>query len=105
MSCSLTDVFKVLSDEKRLKIVKALANESVCANQLLEGLGISQPNLSHHMKILTDVGLVHAKKVGTQVYYELNREQIKCLCCFVREISGTEKTCLHHKTQAVEERM
>ncbi len=97
MSCSLTDIFKVLSDEKRLKIVKALANESVCANQLLEGLGISQPTLSHHMKILTDIGLVHARKMRTQVYYELNREQIKCLCCFVREISGADKTCMHQK--------
>ena len=103
MSCALTDIFKVLSDEKRLKIVKALANQSVCANQLLEGLDISQPNLSHHMKVLTDIGLVRAKKMRTQVYYELNREQIKCLCCFVREISGTEKTCLHQSTQANEE--
>ena len=83
----LTEIFKVLSDENRLKIVKALAKESMCACQLLEGLGISQPTLSHHMKILTDAGLVEPRKQKTQVYYDLNREQVSSLCGFVREIS------------------
>ena len=96
MRCSLTEIFKVLSDENRLKIVKALAQESMCACQLLEGLGISQPTLSHHMKILTDAGLVQPRKQKTQVYYDLNREQVSCLCGFVREISCSEKKCLHH---------
>ena len=95
MDCSLTEIFKVLSDDSRLKIVKALSKESMCACQLLEGLGISQPTLSHHMKILTDSGLVQPRKQKTQVYYDLNKEQVSCLCCFVREISFKEKKCLH----------
>lgn len=96
MSCSLTEIFKVLSDESRLKIVRALAKESLCACQLLEGLGISQPTLSHHMKILTDAGIVQPRKQKTQVYYDLNKEQVSCLCGFVREISCGERNCAHH---------
>lgn len=96
MSGSLTDIFKVLSDENRLKIVRALANESLCACQLLEGLGISQPTLSHHMKILTDAGLVQPRKLKTQVYYDLNKEQVSSLCGFVREISCGGYNCMHH---------
>ncbi|MBQ7039148.1 MAG: winged helix-turn-helix transcriptional regulator [Clostridia bacterium] len=96
MRSSLTEIFKVLSDENRLKIVKALAKESMCACQLLEGLGISQPTLSHHMKILTDAGLVEPRKQKTQVYYDLNREQVSSLCGFVREISCHGNNCLNH---------
>lgn len=96
MRSSLTEIFKVLSDENRLKIVKALAKESMCACQLLEGLGISQPTLSHHMKILTDAGLVEPRKQKTQVYYDLNREQVSSLCGFVREISCRGNNCANH---------
>lgn len=99
MQKSLTEIFKVLSDENRLKIVKALATESMCACQLLEGLGISQPTLSHHMKILTDSGLVEPRKQKTQVYYDLNREQVSSLCGFVREISCTGHSCVHNKDE------
>ena len=44
------------------------------------------------MKVLVDAELVSADKVGTQVYYELNRSKVSCLCHFVREISG-KKPC------------
>lgn len=99
MRSSLTEIFKVLSDENRLKIVKALAKESMCANELLEGLGISQPTLSHHMKILTDAGLVEPRKQKTQVYYDLNREQVSSLCGFVREISCHGGSCANHNVR------
>ena len=96
MDISLTEIFKVLSDENRLKIVKELAKEILCACQLLDGLGISQPTLSHHMKILTDAGLVQPRKQKTQVYYDLNKEQVSCLCGFIREISCSKNNCVHN---------
>ena len=77
MSGSLTDIFKVLSDENRLKIVRALAKESLCACQLLEGLGISQPTLSHHMKILADSGLVDYYKEGKWMHYSISANGVR----------------------------
>lgn len=89
MENSLSEIFKVLADDNRLKIVRIIAKGKKCAGELLDEIGISQPTLSHHMSILTKNKLVKATKVGTQVYYELNRESIRCLCGFVREISCT----------------
>jgi len=92
MNTSLSEIFKVLSDDNRLKIVQIVAKGKMCANEILGEIGISQPTLSHHMKVLSDAGLVSADKVGTQVYYELNHSKVSCLCHFVREISG-KKPC------------
>ena len=65
-------IFKALSDETRLSIFKALSQDTQCACQLLEGFSIAQSTLSHHMKILTSVGLVDAIKQGKWVYYQIN---------------------------------
>lgn len=103
MEPTLTDIFKVLSDDNRLKIIKMVAKGKKCANQILDGLGISQPTLSHHMRILTEIGLVKAQKQGTLVYYELDKAKVNCLCRFVREISCGENFCgkriggVHHE--------
>ena len=47
MDKSLSEIFKVLSDENRLKIIKIIAKEQKCASQLIADLDISQPTLSH----------------------------------------------------------
>lgn len=93
MDKSLSEIFKVLSDENRLKIIKIIAKEQKCASQLIADLEISQPTLSHHMKILTDAKLVKANKIATQVYYELEHDTVKNLCKFVREISCGSHKC------------
>lgn len=72
-------VFKALGDEKRLRILSLLRQGERCACVLLEDLNLSQPTLSHHMKILCDAELVTGRKDGKWVYYSLNREQGKAL--------------------------
>ena len=64
-------IFKALSDENRLLILKLLKNSEQCACILLESLKISQPTLSHHMKILVDAGLVDFRKEGKWMHYSL----------------------------------
>lgn len=93
MNTSLSEIFKVLSDENRLKIITIIAKEKMCAGQLVQKLNIAQPTISHHMKVLAENELVKATKIGTQVYYELNREKVRCLCSFVREISCSGNSC------------
>ena len=60
-------LFKALSDPKRLKIVHMLAGGELCACKILEEFHITQPTLSHDMKLLTDTGLVIPRRedVGT----------------------------------------
>ena len=50
-------ICKALGDSNRLRIVRALLEGEMCACRLLEQFGITQPTLSHHMKVLCDCGL------------------------------------------------
>ena len=68
------EVFKALCDENRVRILKLLLSGEKCACKLLEALDITQPTLSHHMKILCDAGIVSVRKEGKWMHYSLNRE-------------------------------
>ena len=66
-------IFKALGDETRLKILEILWEEGRerCACVLLLRLGISQSTLSHHMKILSDAGLVRTRRAGKWALYTI----------------------------------
>jgi len=66
--------FRALSDPTRLEIVDMLSRGELCACKILERFNITQPTLSHHMKILCDSGLVKGRKEGKWIYYSLNGE-------------------------------
>lgn len=74
--CDCANLFKALGDETRLKIFGMLSTEEVCACDLLKYLDISQPTLSHHMKILTGCGLVNGRKDGSWMRYTVNEEYV-----------------------------
>ena len=64
-------ICKALGDSNRLKIVKMLADGEKCGCTLLEAFCITQPTLSHHMKILNECGLVETRKEGKWCHYSL----------------------------------
>jgi len=63
--------FKALSDEKRLRIVKLLRVKEMCICELMICLDMTQPNLSHHIQILENGGIVNRTKKGKWVYCSL----------------------------------
>ena len=65
-------VFKAFCDENRLMILEMLQSGEKCACVLLAKLKISQPTLSHHMKILVDSGIVNARKEGKWTHYSIS---------------------------------
>ena len=67
---------KALADENRLAIMLALQHGEKCGCVLLEELNITQPTLSHHMKILCDSELVTGRKEGKWMHYSLSPEGI-----------------------------
>lgn len=70
----LARTFKALSDPTRLRlisIVAASAGEEACVCDLIEPVGLSQPTVSHHLKILMDAGFLTRSKRGTWAYYKL----------------------------------
>ena len=81
--------FKALADELRLKIMYELnQREKVCVCDLTEMVGLSQSQLSYHLKILYDVNLINREKIGTWHFYSLNKKEVTSLlsedlCCIL----------------------
>lgn len=67
-------IFKAMSDPKRLKIIDMLSEGELCACKILEEFQITQPTLSHDMKLLCDLGIVKARKEGKWMQYSLDME-------------------------------
>lgn len=63
--------FKALSDEKRLRILKLLRVKEMCVCELMVALQLTQPNLSHHLRILENNGIISSRREGKWVYYSL----------------------------------
>ena len=74
---TIARVLKALGDENRVKILTLLHTGERCACRLQEALDISQPTLSHHMRILLDANLVNSRKDGKWIYYSLSEEGAK----------------------------
>ena len=70
-------VFKAFCDENRVRILNLLRGGEKCACKLLEELSISQPTLSHHMKILCDSGIVLGRKEGKWMHYRISPEGVQ----------------------------
>jgi ArsR family transcriptional regulator len=70
----IAEYHKALGDEKRLGIMSLLEFREMCVCELATALGISQPNLTHHIKKLERVQLVKSEKRGKWVYYSHNKE-------------------------------
>lgn len=83
-------VFKALSDENRIRILKLLRNGEKCACKLLEELNISQPTLSHHMKILCDSGLVTGRREGKWTHYAICCEGVRRVRDLMKELLSAE---------------
>lgn len=65
-------LLQALADPTRLEIVRQLAREAcVCACDFTDCCGVSQPTISHHLKVLREAGVVTTERRGTNIYYEL----------------------------------
>jgi ArsR family transcriptional regulator len=84
-AAATAEVFKALADPARVRIVNVLATSGspVCVCHLIEPLALSQPTVSHHLKKLTDVGLLDREQRGRWAYYALRPEAADTLAALV----------------------
>jgi ArsR family transcriptional regulator len=78
-AAELASGFSALSDPVRLRVLSILAASAegeVCVCEFVEPLGKSQPTISHHMKILSEAGLVQGDRRGKWVWYSLNHQRL-----------------------------
>lgn len=85
-------MFKAFCDENRIKILQLLSSGEKCACRLLEELDVTQPTLSHHMKILCDSGIVVGRKEGKWMHYSISKEGMECAVNFLSELSYADVT-------------
>ena len=81
---------KALGDENRVKILQMLMDGEKCGCKLLEAFEITQPTLSHHMKILCDSGLVDARKDGKWSHYSVNRDVVREFEKYISDMGGVQ---------------
>ena len=79
-------LFAALSDPARVKIVNLLAtnDEPICACEFIPALGLTQATVSHHLRKLTDAGLLDREQRGKWAFFSLNREAATRLAGLVR---------------------
>lgn len=83
----VASLFKALADANRVKIVTMIAERGeLCACMILDELGITQPTLSHHMKVLCSCGLVACRREGKWMHYSLSAEEVARLREFAESL-------------------
>jgi ArsR family transcriptional regulator len=62
-----------------LSLIAAQPSQEVCACELVESLGLSQPTVSHHLKVLYEAGLLAKERRGTWIYYRIVQDRLVAL--------------------------
>ena len=98
----VANICKAMSDANRLRIIEMLTSGEKCGCELLEELQVTQPTLSHHMKVLSDCGLVISRKEGKWQHYSVScerfadyKEYIASISCYKEK--NTESSCCCNK--------
>lgn len=87
-----TDLMKALSDPLRMRIVSLLARETLCTTHLTEETGARQTNLSNHLRLLRDAGVVETEPCGRFTYYRLRPEVLDSLSEALTDLAATART-------------
>ena len=78
----LANAFKAVADPGRLRLLSLIAAQpqaEACVCHLVEPLGLSQPTVSHHLRVLTDAGLLTRERRGTWMFYRLVPDRVESL--------------------------
>lgn len=89
-------MFKAFADENRIQILELLRDGERCACMLLEEMKITQPTLSHHMKILCDAGVVVGRKEGKWMHYSISPDGALKAISVLQEltaVTGQDPSC------------
>lgn len=82
-------ICKALGDTNRLQIIEILSDQHErCACELLEHFHISQPTLSHHMRVLSECDLIRTRREGRWNHYTLNQETFAAFKTYLGSLTG-----------------
>ena len=90
-------MLKAMSDPKRLRIVDMLSCGELCACEILEEFHITQPTLSHDMRVLVEAGIVTDRREGKNIYYTLNKDALGEMQGTLGRMFEDKPDCICHK--------
>ncbi|MGP3638323.1 ArsR/SmtB family transcription factor [Streptomyces sp. 24-1644] len=92
-----TELIRVLADPLRLKIVNLLARETLCTTHLVEETGAKQTNLSNHLRVLREAGVVETEPCGRFTYYRLRPDVIAQLAGEFADLADPARSSAENK--------
>ncbi|GKQ36022.1 helix-turn-helix transcriptional regulator [Streptomyces sp. A012304] len=92
-----TDLIRVLADPLRLQIVTLLAKEMLCTTHLVEETGARQTNLSNHLRVLREAGVVETEPCGRYTYYRLRPDVVAQLAGQFADLAESARTAADNK--------
>ncbi|MGA5452708.1 ArsR/SmtB family transcription factor [Streptomyces umbrinus] len=92
-----TDLIRVLADPLRLQIVTLLAKETLCTTHLVEETGARQTNLSNHLRVLREAGVVETEPCGRFTYYKVRPDVIAQLAGQFADLAESARTAADNK--------
>ncbi|MFG2514625.1 ArsR/SmtB family transcription factor [Streptomyces sp. NPDC048584] len=91
------DLIRVLADPLRLRIVTLLAKETLCTTHLVEETGARQTNLSNHLRVLREAGVVETEPCGRYTYYRLRPDVIASLAGQFADLADSARNAVENK--------
>jgi ArsR family transcriptional regulator, arsenate/arsenite/antimonite-responsive transcriptional repressor len=85
---------KVLADKTRLLILRQIADGEHCGCDLITHLDITQPTLSHHLKVLKKSGFIEGVKIGQKINYQLQTQKFQEVIASMNELLDSKKQCI-----------
>ena len=99
-AATTSDAFNAIAEPRRRAILTLLATDERSVGDLVDALDCAQPSVSKHLRVLSDVGLVRARRDGKRVLYRTNAEAIRPL----HEWTGTFQQVWRHQLSRVKAR-
>ena len=99
-AATTSDSFNAIAEPRRREILNYLALQERPVGDIVDRLGLEQPSVSKHLRVLRDVGLVNVRREGRQIFYRTNAEGIRPL----HEWAGTFERFWRHQLSRVKER-
>ena len=88
---------RALADPIRRRIVELLAGEQLCTCHLVEELGTTQSNVSNHLRVLRDAGLITSEQAGRYAYHRLDPDRLRQLSTGLAELASRSRLALSVK--------
>ncbi len=99
-AATTSDAFNAVAEPRRRDILNYLALQERPVGDIVASLGLEQPSVSKHLRVLRDVGLVRSRRDGRQMFYRTNADAIRPL----HEWSGTFERLWQHQLMRIKER-